>query len=117
MIQDKSPVINGDGEQTRDFISVEDVVRANILALQPNCGSGVFNIGTEKETSINDLTRQLLKACCRSIEIQYGPARKGEQRKSAIRYRKFFETVGWEPTRTLEEGLVETYLYFSAAGI
>ena len=101
-------------KQTRDFISVKDVVRANVLALQPNCGSGVFNIGTEKETSINDLTRQLLKTSGRNIEIKHGPALKGEQRKSAIRCQKFFETVGWEPTRTLEEELVETYRYFSA---
>ncbi len=113
LLQKKSPIINGDGEQTRDFIYIEDVVRANILALQPDCKSGVFNIGTEKETTINNLTKQLLKASGQRIEIKYGPARKGEQRKSVICHQKIYETVGWKPNKTLEEGLIETYRYFS----
>lgn len=108
----QSPVIFGDGEQTRDFISVADVVRANILALNSDC-SGIFNIGTGKEISINDLTKRLIRVSGQKMEIKYEPARKGEQRRSAVNYQKFHEKYGWEPTRSLEEGLLDTWKYFT----
>ncbi|MFQ5671886.1 MAG: NAD-dependent epimerase/dehydratase family protein [Nitrospinales bacterium] len=111
LAQHQSPVIFGDGEQTRDFISVGDVVRANLLALEANC-SGTFNIGTGKETSINELTKQLVRVSGRTVEIQYEPARKGEQRRSAIDHRKFNEKFGWQPRHALEEDLLGTWEYF-----
>jgi len=107
----QSPVIFGDGEQTRDFISVSDVVRANLLALEAEC-SGTFNIGTGRETSINDLTRQIVQVSGQTVEIQYGPARKAEQKRSALNYRKFNEKFGWQPSDALAEGLRSTWEYF-----
>lgn len=107
----QSPIIYGDGEQTRDFVSVSDVVRANLLILNAE-GSGLFNVGTGKEISVNDLTKRLLKVSGQEVEIKYGPARQGEQKRSSIDYRKFHEKFGWEPIRSMEEELVNTWEYF-----
>ena len=114
LAENKAPIICGDGKQTRDFISVDDVVRANILALEPDCPDGVFNVGTEIETSINDLTRELMRVSERNLKIQYAPQRKGEQRRSSIQNGKMYEALGWKPIRSLKEGLVDTYRYFSS---
>ncbi|MZG52565.1 MAG: NAD-dependent epimerase/dehydratase family protein [Nitrospinae bacterium] len=105
------PVIFGDGEQTRDFISVRDVAKANTIALDPEC-KGVFNVGTGKETSVNFLTKGLIKVSGIDAKTEYNPARNGEQRRSSINSRKFLERFGWEPCVSLEEGLVETFDYF-----
>jgi len=107
------PVVFGDGEQTRDFISVLDLVPANLLALNPEI-TGVFHIGTGIETSVNHLTETLIRLHGREVSIEYQPAKPGEQRRSAIdsaRMRKH----GWQPRRTLEEGLFETLRYFAKA--
>tara|TARA_B100000686_G_scaffold68924_1_gene74691 strand:- start:396 stop:1319 length:924 start_codon:yes stop_codon:yes gene_type:complete len=105
------PVIFGDGEQTRDFIHVRDVARANSLALNPKC-NGIFNVGTAKETSVNYLTKGLIKISGTDVTAEYNPARNGEQRRSSIDSRKIFKRFGWEPCISLEEGLVETFDYF-----
>ena len=105
------PVIFGDGEQTRDFIYVRDIARANNLALEPEC-KGVFNVGTGKETSVNYLTKVLIKISGTDLTIEYNPARNGEQRRSSIDSRKLLKRFGWEPCVSLEKGLVETFDYF-----
>jgi len=105
------PVICGDGEQTRDFISVRDVAQANTLALDPKC-KGTFNVGTGKETSINFLTKDLLKVSGIATSAEYSPPRHGEQRRSAIDSGKLQERFDWKPCVSLEEGLVETFNYF-----
>ena len=105
------PIIFGDGEQTRDFISVRDVASANNLALESEC-NGIFNVGTGKETSVNYLTTGLIKISGIDVTTEYNPARNGEQRRSSIDSRKLFERFGWEPCVSLEEGLVETFDYF-----
>ena len=105
------PIIFGDGEQTRDFIFVKDVASANNLALESDC-KGVFNVGTGKETSVNYLTKGLIKISGTDVTTEYNPARNGEQRRSSIESRKLLEQFGWEPCISLEEGLVETFDYF-----
>ena len=105
------PVIFGDGKQTRDFIYVKDVARANNLALESKC-KGIFNVGTGKETSVNYLTKSLIKISGIKETTEYSPARNAEQRRSSIDSRKLLEQFGWEPCVSLEEGLVETFDYF-----
>jgi len=105
------PVICGDGEQTRDFISVRDVAQANIIALDSKC-EGTFNVGTGKETSVNFLTKELLKVSGITISTKHSPARKGEQRRSSIDSEKLLKNFGWKPCVSLEEGLFETINYF-----
>ncbi len=105
------PIICGDGEQTRDFISVRDVAQANIIALDSKC-EGTFNVGTGKETSVNFLTKELLKVSGATTSAKHSPARKGEQRRSSIDSEKLLKNFGWKPCVSLEEGLFETINYF-----
>ena len=105
------PVICGDGEQTRDFIFVRDIAQANIIALESKC-KGTFNVGTGKETSVNFLTKELLKVSGVTISAKYSPPKKGEQRRSSIDSKKLLESFGWKPSISLEEGLFETINYF-----
>jgi UDP-glucose 4-epimerase len=111
LAKDNEPFITGDGKQTRDFISIRDVVHANCIALEPAC-SGTFNVSTGIETNINHLTRNLIRISGKNIPIKYSPARGGEQRRSVISYKRIKNCFGWEPKVSLREGLLETYQYF-----
>ena len=95
LLKDKIPVIFGDGEQTRDFVSVFDVVNANLKALLENC-KGTYNVGTGKETSVNTIAARLIKASGKALSPQYDPPRLGEQRRSSIDYGKFNKDHGWQ---------------------
>jgi UDP-glucose 4-epimerase len=111
LLKDQQPIINGDGEQTRDFVYVQDIVKANIIALNLEC-TGMFNVGTGKETSVNFLTQCLVKASAITTSIQYGPAKKGEQKRSVIDSGKLLKRFGWKRGVSVEEGLLETFNYF-----
>lgn len=105
------PIINGNGKQTRDYVFVGDVVRANVLVL--DCpGSAIFNIGTGIETDVNQLFSYLKVATGSSAEEKHGPAKKGEQRRSVLSSKKIEQQLGWRPMVTLEEGLRTTVEYF-----
>ena len=69
LLKGQAPIINGDGEQTRDYIFVRDVVNANLLALKLN-GSDTFNVGTGQETSVNELTHLILEVAESDIKVQ-----------------------------------------------
>ena len=112
LLKDKIPVIFGDGEQTRDFVSVFDVVNANLKALSENC-KGTYNVGTGKETSVNTIAARLIKASGKALSPQYDPPRLGEQRRSSIDYGKFNKDHGWQPTQALDEGLKDTFDFFA----
>jgi UDP-glucose 4-epimerase len=112
LVKNEKPIICGDGEQTRDFISVRDVVQANLIALDTNC-SGTFNVGTGKETSVNSLTKCLLNISGKNITAANDSPRNGEQRRSVIDFKKFHEKFGWQPEVSLEQGLIETYDFFN----
>lgn len=103
----RQPVINGDGEQTRDYVFVDDVVEANILALEKD-KIGVFNVGTGKETSVNEVFKKLKNLSKTEIKGIYGPAMKGEQKRSCLDFSKIEKELGWTPKYDLERGLAET---------
>ncbi|MFQ5482955.1 MAG: NAD-dependent epimerase/dehydratase family protein [Nitrospinaceae bacterium] len=107
----KPPLIYGDGEQTRDFISVKDLVPVNLAALHPDL-RGIFNVGTGRETTVKALTETLVRLSGRQASIDLQPARPGELRRSAIDPGKIRERCGWQPKHSLEEGLLETFRYF-----
>ena len=111
LMEGLQPVIYGDGEQTRDFISVRDVTKANIIALDSKC-KGIFNVGTGKETSVNFLTKKLLEVSGVTTSAKHSPPKKGEQRRSSIDSEKLLKNFGWKPCISLEEGLFETISYF-----
>lgn len=106
MLDGVSPVIDGDGEQTRDFVYVEDVVRANLLALEYD-DSGMFNVGTGRETSINELC-DAIRAVTASVVRLHNSDRSGGQRRSVLGYDHTEDELGWTPTTTIDEGLTRT---------
>ncbi len=111
MIRNETPVINGDGKQTRDYTFVGDVVKANVAALSYK-GSNIFNVGTGVEHDVNFLFHHLRKHLNPSCPENHGPAKLGEQLRSVIAYAKIKKELGWSPTVSLEEGLKRTAEYF-----
>lgn len=104
------PIIFGDGEQTRDFIHVFDVVQANILATESEESQGeVFNIGYGKETSINMLANLISKIAGREdLTPKYEPERSADFKRCAVDIMKARKALGFNPKITLEEGLRKT---------
>jgi len=111
LVNNEGSEIFGDGEQTRDFIYVKDVVDATIMALEK--GEGKLNISTNRETSVNDLYEKLLDISGRDIEAVHGNERKGEVRRSVLDNSRAGEMLGWKPGVSLEEGLKLTFDYFN----
>ena len=106
-----SPIINGDGEQTRDYIFIRDIVQANLLALALK-KSDIFNVGTGEETSVNELTRLILQVAESKINAKTSEKNNFEQRRSCLDYKKIKRSLNWTPKVPLKEGLTETYSFF-----
>jgi UDP-glucose 4-epimerase len=111
LLRGEQPVINGDGTQTRDYVYVGDLVRANLAALQSEfCGA--VNLGTGIETDVNTICRSLARLCgCEAAE-QHGPAKAGEQRRSVIDNALAQRVLGWRPQVVLDDGLRQTVEFF-----
>jgi UDP-glucose 4-epimerase len=103
------PTIYGDGEQTRDFVYVKDVVRANILASQS--GRGVYNIASGRRTSLNQLLAIIGEIFGRDPRPKYERARSGDIRDSLADISHALE-IGYDPKYSLESGLEETIKWF-----
>ena len=101
----KHPIIFGDGLQVRDFIFVEDVVKANLESMLSNTKSGFFNIGTGNAISINDLASLLIKISGKSLQVQYDKPLDGDIKLSKADVSLTTRTFDWKPQTTLEEGL------------
>ena len=102
--------INGDGGQTRDFVYVEDVARANLLAAQR--GSGIYNVGSGVATSIQALFDQLARLVGYSLPANYGPPKPGEVRHSCLDASRAKRELGWGADTALAEGLLRTLRSF-----
>lgn len=111
LLRGEEPVINGDGKQSRDYVYVGDLVRANVLALTSDY-SGPLNLGTGIETDVNQLFGHLTKLCGVSVPERHGPAKAGEQRRSLISSALAGEVLGWKPEVQLADGLHETVEFF-----
>ena len=104
-------IINGDGQQARDFVYVADVAHANLLALDsPQVGS--LNIGTAVMTNVNALTDKLVATLPTTPQVVHAPAKAGEQQTSCLDYSKAQKLLGWQPQVSLEEGLQRTAEFF-----
>ena len=99
--------IYGDGEQTRDFVFVGDVVEANMKALS-YAGSGTFNIGTGVETTVNQLAAALNGLLPSPVGIHHAAARTGEERRSCVAIDLAKRELGWSPAVSLQDGLRQT---------
>jgi len=121
-LEKKAPIVFGDGNQTRDFVYVGDVVQAHMLAIRKEGASGqVFNIGTSKSTSINELAKLLIEKSGMKLDIihdnpkegrasRYQPGRvrlQGELIDFVMDNKKAKEILGWRPRTGLSEGVAK----------
>lgn len=115
MLANEQPIIYNAGEMTRDYIFVSDVVAANIRALDNDHISGVYNIGTGRETSVNQIFTLLRRQFDVTPDPRYAEMSVGGIEKSALSSEKFRKISGWQPEISLEKGIAETVLWFKRA--
>ena len=111
----QSPVIHGDGRQTRDFTYVDDVVAANLACCRApeKAAGGVYNVAWGNRLSIHDLAVLLAKLMDKDIKPHHAPRRTGDVRDSQADSRRARRYLGWKPEVKFEEGLRRTIAWFS----
>ncbi|MDP2947207.1 MAG: NAD-dependent epimerase/dehydratase family protein [Nanoarchaeota archaeon] len=111
----KQAEIYGDGTMTRDYIHINDVVRANLLALNIpiDYSNPIFNIGTGQETTLNELYKKIAQLLNKKAKPIYLPGRPGEQDRYFLDCLKFFKATNWRPKIGLEEGLKLTLKFWN----
>ena len=112
MLDGDQIVINGDGEQERDFVFVGDCARANLLALTTENSNTIFNLGYGKGTTINEIYTNLKNITGYEPSVKHGPAKAGETRRIFLEASKAGKELDWKPTIGLEAGLRQTVDYF-----
>ena len=111
MLRGEQPVINGPGTQTRDYVFVGDIVRANLAAVATEfCGA--LNLGTGVETDVNTIFRELVRLGGFPTAEEHGPAKPGEQQRSVIDAGLAARVLGWRPEVDLATGLGRTLAWF-----
>ncbi len=110
MLHGEAPTIFGDGNQTRDYVFIDDTVHAIALAVERGSGR-VVNVGTGIETSVNRLYEMLAELTGFAGQPAYGPLPPGELRRIALDPSLAAEVLGWKPWTHLEDGLGETVAY------
>jgi UDP-glucose 4-epimerase len=115
LLAEKTPIINGDGKQTRDYVFVGDVVRANVVALDASY-VGPVNIGTGRETDVVTICELLRQGLESKIKAVHGPAKLGEQRRSCLDVSLAGKVLRWRAEVTLQSGLKKTIAYCREAG-
>ncbi|MBI4634846.1 MAG: GDP-mannose 4,6-dehydratase [Candidatus Rokubacteria bacterium] len=113
LLRGESCVVNGDGEQTRDYVYVADVADAVARALEKPEACGIVNIATGVETTVNEVYRRLARAAGVSIPARHGPPKPGEQRRSVLEVTRAKTLLGWTPMTTFDEGLRRTLAWFA----
>jgi UDP-glucose 4-epimerase len=112
LLKNEPVTIYGDGKQTRDYLYVSDAVNAALLGMKSK-QSGAFNIGTARETSVNQLYRLMKSRLTTKSRVIYAPFRAGEQLRSCIDYAKAKNYLGWKPAFDLDSGLNLTLKYYA----
>ena len=105
-------VINGDGEQQRDFVYVEDCAQANLMAMTSQNANQIYNLGYGRGTTVNEIFTTLKNITGYQPAATHGPAKVGETRQIYLDATKAQKELGWKPTVDLEEGLQRTADYF-----
>jgi nucleoside-diphosphate-sugar epimerase len=114
-LEDTQPVVFGDGEQTRDFTYVDNVVQANLLACEaPNVSGKLFNVGVGGRTSLNQVLAELNKITAKNLEAKYEPPRDGDIRDSQADISQAREFLGYDPQVGFPEGLARTFEWYRA---
>jgi UDP-glucose 4-epimerase len=112
----KQPLINGDGDQQRDFVHGADVARASVLSLEKG-GGEIFNIGRGQGTSVNTIFALLAELTGYGKPAQHGPAKKGEVSRIFLNADKARRMLGWEPRISLRDALSSTVEFFRPAQV
>ena len=107
LLSGQSPIINGDGKQTRDYVFVGDVVAANLAALRTPF-IGAVNIGTAQETDVVTIAESLRARLGSTMKAVHGPTKTGEQRRSSLAIGLAEQVLGWKPSVPLAQGLQRT---------
>lgn len=115
MLKGEPLTINGTGEQSRDFVYVSDVVNANLAAIEKGTG-GLYNIGTGKGTSVNEIFTHLKNTTAYKLKAQHAPAIPGEVGNIYLKSAKAKKELGWSATVPLGEGLKKTVEYIRKSG-
>lgn len=105
-------VIYGDGNQSRDFVYVQDVARAAVLAMQDDIDSGIYNISTKIETTVNALKEILIYFSHLAADVSYKESRSGDIYRSVLDNHKAVTALKWRPKTKLLPGIMATYQYF-----
>ena len=108
-------IISGDGLQTRDFVYIDDIVNAFLLAIKSD-QVGEYNIGFREETNLLDLIRIIEQKLGGKIDRDFGPEAKGDIRRSVLDSTKAKNILGWRPQITLEEGIEKTLNWSKGSG-
>ena len=108
----KPLIVYGDGEQTRDFVHVSDVVKANVNAIAASTNRfHTYNIATEKRTSLNTIIEMLEQMCCQKFTVKYDNERNGDVKDSIGDNARAKAALDWEPGTTLRDGLLSLLLW------
>ncbi|MEA1883445.1 MAG: GDP-mannose 4,6-dehydratase [Thermotogota bacterium] len=113
MIKNEPVTINGDGQYIRDYVYVEDVANANMLAMD-NGKDEIYNIATGKGTDVVELFKLAKRINRYNLEAEYGSERPGDLRKSILDATKAEQELNWKPYFSLEQGLIQTHDYFAS---
>ncbi len=115
LLKGEAPVVFGDGEQTRDFVYVENVVQANLRACEAAEASGqVFNVGSGERITLNQTLKLLEKLSGKPTRPRYDPPRAGDIRDSQADVTRARKVLGYEPRVGFEEGLRRTWEWYKA---
>jgi len=111
VLNNNPPVVYGDGEQTRDFTFIDDVIYANILAAE-NEATGIFNAAGGKRISLNELAKTVMTLCNKKLDVVYDEVRPGDIKHSLADISKAKEKFGYSPKFDIKNGLKETIQWF-----
>ena len=111
ILDHKSPVIYGDGKQTRDFSFIKDVVQANIRAMESDA-QGVFNVAYCKRIDLNELASMIMEITGITVPLVYEPPRSGDVRDSLADIKRAQDAFGYAPEYTVKTGLIETIRWY-----
>jgi len=112
MLKNQQVIINGDGEQTRDYVYVGDCAAANLMVSTNSSASGIYNLGSGVGTSVNQIFDGLKAITDYPLQPIYGPPKLGETRHIYLSADKAHQELGWKPMVDLSQGLKKTVDYF-----
>lgn len=117
MIDGRAPIVHGDGEQSRDFTCVDNVVDANLAAMASPVAAGeIYNIGTGRGVTVNELVAALNQTLGSDLQAQRGPTRTGDVRESIADISRARSVLGYEPCVAFEDGLAQTVAWMREQG-